>query len=84
MVIMSDIENFCLKMACAVLGMLGIGLLFAYLHASSKGPEVIYREPETIVQTDTVFVHDTIYKWRPTKAVEVEENQVTSSGDSAQ
>lgn len=83
MVIMSDVENFCLKMACVILGMFGIGLLLAYLRVSSKGPEVIYREPEVIVQTDTLVVHDTVYKYMPTKKAEIEE-QITSGNDTAQ
>ena len=61
MVIMSDIQSFGLKFGCFILGLFSILMVIMYTILSSAGPKIVYTEPEVIVQTDTVTVHDTVY-----------------------
>lgn len=61
MVIMSDIQSFGLKFGCLALGLFSILMIVLYVALSSAGPKIVYAEPEVVVETDTVVVHDTVY-----------------------
>ena len=61
MVIMSDMESFSLKFGCIFLAFFSLSMVIAYVKETSKIPDVVYRDAEPIVESDTVFVKDTIY-----------------------
>ena len=59
MVIMSDMESFGWKLSSVLFLLFGIVMAVLYTNESNTEPNVVYMEPDAMV--DTLTVYDTVY-----------------------